>query len=228
MHVGSLTPREFIDEETHLLEQAAVRGPCDRARAPVRRASARRGNAPRPLSRSARCNPSPTRRSPTWSSTRCAEVLDRLRTALSADTAAILLLDTETDEPWPARPAASRRRSSAARDPRRQGLRRADRRRARCRRGPGRRARRRSTTRSSARRASSRCRRPADRGGEVRGVVHVGALTPRSRAATGAGCCWPATESAMALDHSRLVRERDVALSPAAEPCPIAFPRYRA
>jgi serine phosphatase RsbU (regulator of sigma subunit)/anti-sigma regulatory factor (Ser/Thr protein kinase) len=55
---------------------------------------------------------------------------------------------------------------------------------------------------------------PLIAGGEVRGVVHVGSLTHRRFTAAEARLLQLAGDRiAMALDHSRLVRERDVALS---------------
>ena len=217
MHVGSLTPREFIDEDTRLLEQAASRV------APAIE-HARLYDAERAARQHAEAALEELRALQAVTDAALAhlelndmllEVLDRLRAVLGTDTAAILLLDSETDE-LVARAARGIEEEveRGVRIPLGRGF---------------------AGTIAAERRIveipdvdtadiynpilrergiKSMLGAPLLAGGQVRGVVHVGTLTPRAfTRAEGRLLQLAGDRIAMALDHSRLIRERDVALS---------------
>jgi GAF domain-containing protein/anti-sigma regulatory factor (Ser/Thr protein kinase) len=217
MHVGSLTPREFTEEETRLLEQAAGRiAPAieharlyeaERAAREEAEAALTELRALQDLADAALAHLNLEEM--------LTEVLDRLRHSLGTDTAAILLLDTESDE-LVARAARGLEEEveRGARVPVGRGF-------------AGRIAAERRVVEIPdldhadvvnpilrEKGIKSMLGAPLIAGGEVRGVVHVATLTPRAFTAAEARLLQLAGDRiAMALDHSRLVRERDVALS---------------
>ena len=217
MHVGSLTPREFSQAETGLLERAAGRV------APAIE-HARLYDAERDARAEAETALDELRALQEIADAALAhldldqmltEVLERLRKTLSADTAAILLLDTESDE-LVARAARGLEEEveRGTRVPVGQGF-------------AGRIAAVREVVEVPdlskievvnpilrQKGIKSMLGAPLIAAGEVRGVVHVGTLTPRMFTGRDARLLGLAGDRiAMALDHSRLVRERDVALS---------------
>ncbi len=234
MHVGSLTPREFIDEETHLLEQAASRvAPAiEHARLYDAERAARRTRRGRARASCARCRPSPTRRSPTWSSTTCCSRCSTGYAPRSAPTPRRSCCSTRrATSSWPARRAASRRRSSAACGSRSAAA------------SPGRIAAERRVVEIPdldtadiynpilrEQGIKSMLGAPLLAGGEVRGVVHVGALTP-ARVHARRGPAAPARrrpdrDGARPFAADPRARRRPHACSRAC--CPTACPRYRA
>ena len=162
LHVGSLTPREFDAEDTRLLELAAARiGPGDRRTRACTRPSATR--ARRAEEALAELRALQDLADAALAHLDLDEMLDRgarapARARSSADTAAILLLDPESDE-LVARAARGLEEEveRGVRDPGRRGLRRAGSPpSAGWSRSPTS-TRPTSSTRSCARRASSRC-----------------------------------------------------------------------
>jgi len=217
MHVGSLTPREFTAEETGLLEQAAGRiAPAiehvrlyeaERAAREQAEAALTELRALQDLADAALAHLDLDEM--------LTELLDRLRQSLGTDTAAILLLDSESDE-LVARAARGLEEEveRGARVPVGRGF---------------------AGVIAAERRVveipdldhadvvnpilrekgiKSMLGAPLIAGGEVRGVVHVGTLAPRTFTdGDGRLLQLAGDRIAMALDHSRLIRERDVALS---------------
>ena len=217
MHVGSLSPREFTEEETRLLEQAASRI------APAIE-HARLYDAERAAREKAEAALDELRALQELSDAALAhldldamllEVLERLRGALHTDTAAILLLDEESDE-LVARAARGLEEEveRGTRVPVGRGF-------------AGRIAADRRVVEIPdldhaevvnpilrEKGIKSMLGAPLVAGGEIRGVVHVATLKPRAFTEAEARLLQLAADRiAMALDHARLVRERDVALS---------------
>jgi GAF domain-containing protein/anti-sigma regulatory factor (Ser/Thr protein kinase) len=217
VHVGSLTERVFTEEETGLLEQAAGRiAPAieharlydaerearEAAEAALQELQALQGVADAALAHLDLDD-------------MLGEVLERLRASLRVDTAAILMLDTESDE-LVARAARGLEEEveRGSRVPVGRGF-----------------AGRIAATREVVeipdldtadifnpilrkRGIKSMLGAPLIAGGQVRGVVHVGTLSPRRFTEGEARLLQLAGDRiAMALDHSRLIRERDIALS---------------
>src|SRR5829696_634591 len=217
VHVGSLTPREFTAEEMGLLERAASRI------APAI-AHARLYDAEREAREEAEAALTELRALHDIADAALAyldldemltEVLERVRASLRADTAAILLLDTESDE-LIARAARGLEEEveRGTRVPVGRGF-------------AGRIAASREVVEVPdlskidvvnpllrQKGIKSMLGAPLIAGSEVRGVVHVATLEPRDFTVADARLLQLAADRiAMALDHARLVRERDVALS---------------
>ena len=217
LHVGSLTRRDFDEADTRLLELAATRvGPAI--------AHARLYEAERDARRRAEAALAELRALQELSDAALAhleiddmlpEVLDRLRTALGVDTAAILLLDPESDE-LVARAARGLEEEveRGVRIPVGGGF-------------AGRIAAEREVVAIAdldkadvlnpilrEKGIKSMLGAPLIAAGEVRGVVHVGSLVPREFRIDEARLLQLAGDRiAMALDHARLIHERNVALT---------------
>jgi GAF domain-containing protein/anti-sigma regulatory factor (Ser/Thr protein kinase) len=216
MHVGSLTPREFGAEETRLLELAATRAApaIEHARLyeAERDARQRAEDAVRELR--ALQELSDAALAHLDLDEMLVEVLERLRGALEADTAAVLLLDPESDE-LVARAARGLEEEveRGVRIPVGGGF-------------AGRIAAERKLVEIRdidkadvinpilrERGIKSLLGAPMIAAGEVRGVVHVGTLRPRRFRPTDARLLQLAADRiALALDHSRLLHERDAAI----------------
>ena len=105
LHVGTLVPRTFTEEDVELLQLAS-----DRAAVAISMRARSRPNGPHG-SGSSRCRPSPTLRSRISSSRSCSRVLlPRIREILNTDTCAVLLLDEDRRSSSHVLPPASRRR----------------------------------------------------------------------------------------------------------------------
>jgi GAF domain-containing protein/anti-sigma regulatory factor (Ser/Thr protein kinase) len=216
MHVGSLVPREFGAEETRLLELAASRAApaIEHARLyeAERDARQRAEDAVRELR--ALQELSDAALAHLDLDEMLTEVLERLRGALGADTAAVLLLDPESDE-LVARAARGLEEEveRGVRIPVGGGF-------------AGRIAAERRLVEIPdidqadvlnpilrERGIKSLLGAPMIAAGEVRGVVHVGTLRPHRFRPTEARLLQLAADRiAMALDHSRLLHERDAAI----------------
>jgi serine phosphatase RsbU (regulator of sigma subunit)/putative methionine-R-sulfoxide reductase with GAF domain/anti-sigma regulatory factor (Ser/Thr protein kinase) len=217
LHVGSLTPREFTEEETTLLEQAAAR--IAPAIAHARLLEAERGareDAERAVAElTALQELSDAALAHLEVDEMLQVVLDRLRTSLQADTAAILLLDPESDE-LVARSAKGIEEEveRGVRVPVGKGF-----------------AGRIAATREVVtvprldeyhvenpilreKGIISLLGAPLVAGGEVRGVLHVGTLVPREFSQADVRLLQLAADRiATALEHSRLINERNVVLT---------------
>jgi serine phosphatase RsbU (regulator of sigma subunit)/putative methionine-R-sulfoxide reductase with GAF domain/anti-sigma regulatory factor (Ser/Thr protein kinase) len=217
LHVGSLTPRKFGPDDVRLLEAAGARiGPAIEY--------ARLYDAERAARRAAEAAVDELRALQSLSDAALAhldlddmllELLDRLRTALGADTAAVLMLDTESDE-LVARAARGIEEEveRGVRVPVGRGF-------------AGRIAAERRVVEVPDidkvevvnqilrdKGIRSLLGAPLIASDEVRGVVHVGTLTPRDFSAADSRLMQLAADRiAMALEHSRLMREHNVALT---------------
>jgi GAF domain-containing protein/anti-sigma regulatory factor (Ser/Thr protein kinase) len=217
LHVGSLTTREFDHRDTRLLELAAARiGPAiDHARLYEAEREARLRAEEAVAELRALQDLADAALAHMDVDEMLEQVLERLRSALGVDTTAVLLLDPESDELV----------ARAAR-----GLEEEVERGVRIPVGAG------FAGRIAAERRvieipdldqadvfnpilrekgiKSLLGAPLIALGEVRGVVHIGTLTPREFRPTEARLLQLAADRiAMALDHSRLVGERDAALT---------------
>jgi len=217
MHVGSLTQREFTPEETILLERAAGRiAPAiDHARLYDAEREARADAEAALAELRALQHVADATLAHLELEDMLREVLERLRSSMQVDTAAILLLDPESDE-LVARAARGLEEEveRGTRVPLGRGF-------------AGRIAAERRIVEIpdldkadivnpilSETGIKSLLGAPLIAGGEVRGVVHVGSLTLRTFTAGEARLLRLAADRiAMTLDHARLIRERDVALS---------------
>jgi serine phosphatase RsbU (regulator of sigma subunit)/putative methionine-R-sulfoxide reductase with GAF domain/anti-sigma regulatory factor (Ser/Thr protein kinase) len=217
LHVGSLSPRVFGPDDVRLLEAAAARiGPAIEY--------ARLYDAERTARRAAEDAVTELRALQSLSDAALAhldlddmlqELLERLRTALGADTAAVLILDTESDE-LVARAARGLEEEveRGVRVPVGRGF-------------AGRIAAERRVVEVPDidkvevvnlilrdKGIRSLLGAPLIASDEVRGVVHVGTLTPRDFSAADSRLMQLAADRiAMALEHSRLLREHNVALT---------------
>jgi GAF domain-containing protein/anti-sigma regulatory factor (Ser/Thr protein kinase) len=217
MHVGSLSLREFTEEETRLLEQAAGRiAPAiEHARLYAAERAARREAETALAELRALQGLADAALGNLDLDEMLVELLDRLRSSLGTDTAAILLLDEESEE-LVARAARGLEEEveQGTRVPVGRGF-------------AGRIAAERRVVEIpdldqadvvnpilGQKGIKSMLGAPLIASGEVRGVVHVGTLTLREFTPPDARLLQLAADRiAMALDHARLIRERDVALS---------------
>ena len=217
MHVGSLVPREFTAKEVRVLELAAGRiAPAiEHARLYDAERAAREEAEAALVELRALQDLADAALAHLELDDMLSEVLDRLRTALHSDTAAILLIDPESDELV----------ARAAR-----GLEEEVERGVRIPIGAGFAGRIAAEGRVVAipdlahadvfnpilreKGLVSLLGAPLVAAGEVRGVVHVGSLTQRDFGAADSRLLQLAADRiAMALDHARLVTERNVVLT---------------
>jgi GAF domain-containing protein/anti-sigma regulatory factor (Ser/Thr protein kinase) len=217
MHVGSLTPREFTDAETSLLELAASRvAPAiEHARLYDAEREARQRAEAAAAELRALQELADAALSHLDLDVMLTEVLKRLTVAMSVDTAAILLYDEESNE-LVARAAKGLEEEveRGVRIPVGRGF-------------AGRiAAERRIVEIPDLEHADvvnpilrqkglvSLLGAPLLAAGEVRGVVHVGSLTPRPFTEADSRLLHLAADRiAMALDHARLITERNVVLT---------------